>query len=126
MTKLRKNLIIRISDNQLKHILNEKIDNLKPEELAEYIRNVLSETGPYGIESCDIFQLKHTPTLSAIEKVNKVLAEFQFNDEDEYLIAFRATNNHIRNMMLNMARKIEDKTAEFNQVYTEIKKDTEN
>jgi hypothetical protein len=104
----------------------KKIDDLKPEELAEYIRNVLSETGPYQIDSWDIFQLKHAPTQSAIDKVNKVIAEFQFNEEDEYLIAFRATNNHIRNLMQNMARKIEDNTAEFNEVFTEIKKDTEN
>jgi hypothetical protein len=28
--------------------------------------------------------------------------------------------------MLNMARKIEDNTSEFNEVFTEIKKDSEN
>ena len=104
----------------------KKIDDLQPEELAEYIRNVLSETGPYQIDSWDIFQLKHAPTQSAIDKVNKVIAEFEFNAEDEYLIVFRATNNHIRNMMLNMSKKIEDNTAEFNEVFSEIKKDTEN
>jgi hypothetical protein len=104
----------------------KKIDNLKPEELAEYIRNVLSETGPYQIDNWHMYQLKHAPTQSAIEKVNKVIAEFQFNEEDEFLIAFRATKNHIRNMMLNMSKKIEDNTAEFSEVFTEIKKDTEN
>ena len=52
----------------------KKIDNLKPEELAEYIRNVLSETGPYQIDNWHMYQLKHAPTQSAIEKVNKVIA----------------------------------------------------
>lgn len=104
----------------------KKIDDLQPEELAEYLRSVFEGKGPYQIESWDIFQLKHAPTQSAIDKVNKVIAEFEFNEEDEYLIAFRATNNHIRNMMQNMARKIEDNTAEFSEIYTEIKKDVEN
>jgi len=104
----------------------KKIDDLQPEELAEYISNVFSETAPYQIDTWDIFQLKHAPTQSAIEKVEKVIAGFEFNENDEYLIAFRATNNHIRNMMLNMARKIEDNTSEFNEVFTEIKKDSEN
>ena len=103
----------------------KKIDDLKLEELAEYLRSVFEEKGPYQIESWDIFKLKHAPTQSAIDKVNKVIAGFEFNENDEYLIAFRATKKHIRNMMLNMARKIEDNTAEFNEVFTEIKKDTE-
>lgn len=104
----------------------KKIDDLQPEELAEYLQSVFEEKGPYKIDTWDIFQLKHAPTQSAIDKVNKVIAGFEFNENDEYLIAFRATNNHIRNMMLNMARKIEDNTAEFSEVFTEIKKDTEN
>ncbi len=104
----------------------KKIDDLKLEELAEYLRSVFEEKGPYKIDTWDIFQLKHAPTQSAIDKVNKVIAGFEFNENDEYLIAFRATNNHIRNMMLNMAKKIEDNTAEFNEVFTEVKKDTEN
>ena len=104
----------------------KKIDDLTNEELAEYIRNVFEQTGPYQIDNWHMYQLKHTPTQSAIDKVEKVIAGFQFNEEDEFLIAFRATNNHIRNLMLNMAKKIEYNTAEFNQVYTEIKKDTEN
>ena len=104
----------------------KKIDDLTNEALAEYLRDVFEETGPYQIDTWDIFQLKHAPTQSAIEKVEKVIAGFEFNENDEYLIAFRATNNHIRNMMLNMARKIEDNTSEFNEVFTEIKKDSEN
>ena len=104
----------------------KKIDDLTNEQLAEYLRDVFEQTGPFQIDNWDMYQLKHTPTQSAIEKVEKVIAGFQFTEEDEFLIAFRATKNHIRNMMLNMARKIEDNTSEFNEVFTEIKKDSEN
>jgi hypothetical protein len=91
----------------------KKIDDLTNEELAEYIRSVFEQTGPYQIDNWHMYQLKHTPTESAIEKVEK-------------MIAFRATKNHIRNMMLNMVRKIEDNTSDFNEVFAEVKKDTEN
>jgi hypothetical protein len=104
----------------------KKIDDLTNEELAEYLRSVFEERGPYQIDNWHMYQLKHTPTQSAIEKVEKVIARFEFNDEDEYLIAFRATKNHIRNMMMNMSKKIEDNNAEFSEKFTEIKKDTVN
>ena len=104
----------------------KKIDDLTNEALAEYLRDVFEETGPYQIDNWHMYQLKHTPTQSAIEKVEKVIAGFDFNENDEFLIAFRATKNHIRNMMLNMAMKIEDNTSEFNEVFTEVKKDDEN
>jgi hypothetical protein len=103
----------------------KKIDDLTNEELAEYLRSVFEQTGPYQIDNWHMYQLKHTPTQSAIEKVEKLIARFEFNEEDEFLIAFRATKNHIRNMMLNMTRKIEDNTSEFNEIFTEIKKDIE-
>jgi len=103
----------------------KKIDDLTNEELAEYLRSVFEQTGPFQIDGWHMYQLKHTPTQSAIEKVEKLIARFEFNNEDEYLIAFRATKNHIRNMMLNMSKKIEDNNAEFSEKFTEIKKDTE-
>lgn len=103
----------------------KKIDDLTNEELAEYLRSVFEETGPYQIDNWHMYQLQHSPTKSAIEKVEKVIEGFEFNEEDEFLIAFRATKNHIRNMMLNMASRIEDNTSEFNEVFTEIKKDSE-
>ncbi len=104
----------------------KKIDDLTNEQLAEYLRDVFEQTGPFQIDNWHMYQLKHTPTQSAIEKVEKVIARFQFNEDDEFLIAFRATKEHIRNMMLNMVRKIEYNNAEFSEKFTEIKKDTVN
>jgi hypothetical protein len=104
----------------------KKIDNLTNKELSEYIRKVYGEPGPFQIDSWRLFQQNHTPTLSEIEKVDKILAGMEFNDDDEFLIILRATRTHIRSYMLNMIRDIESNMSEFNEVFTEVKKDTEN
>jgi len=104
----------------------KKIDNLTNNKLAEYIRKVYDEPGPYQIDSWHLYQLNHTPTLSEIEKVERVLKSFEFNEDDEYLITLRATRTHIRNFSLNMIRAIEPTLLDFNEVFAEVKKDTEN
>ena len=104
----------------------KKIDNLTNNELAEYIRKVYGEPGQYQIDSWYLYKLNHTPTLSEIEKVDRVLKSFEFNEDDEYLITLRATRTHIRNYMLNMICDIESNMSEINEVFTEVKKDTEN
>ena len=104
----------------------KKVDNITNNELAEYIRKVYDEPGPYQIESWYLYQLNHTPTLSEIEKVDRVLKSFEFNEDDEYLITLRATRTHIRNYMLNMICNIESNMSEFDVVFNEVKRDIEN
>lgn len=104
----------------------KKIDNLTNNELAEYIRKVYDVTGPYQIDSWYLYQMNHTPTLSEIEKVDRVLQTFDFNENDGFLITLRATRTHIRNFSLNMIRASEPNLFDFNEVFTEVKKDTDN
>jgi len=104
----------------------KKIDNLTNNELAEYIRQVYDEPGPFQIDSWHLYQQNHTPTLFEIEKIDKILAGLEFNDDDEFLITLRATRTHIRNYILNMIRDIESNMSEFNEVFTEVKRDIEN
>jgi hypothetical protein len=104
----------------------KKIDNLTNKELSEYIRKVYDEPGPFLIESWHLYQLNHTPTLSEIEKADKILGGMEFNDDDEFIITLRATRTHIRNYMLNIIRDIESNMSEFNEVFTEVKRDIEN
>lgn len=105
----------------------KKIDNLTNKELAEYIRKVYDEPGlPYQIESWYLYQLNHTPSITEIEKVDRVLESFEFNEDDEYLITLRATRTHIRNYMLNKIHDIESNMTEFNEEFTEVKRDIEN
>lgn len=104
----------------------KKIDNLTNNEIAEYIRKVYDVSGPYQIDSWHLYQLNQIPTPSEIEKVDRVLKSFEFNEDDEYLVTLRATRTHIRNYMLNMICDIESNMSEFNEVFTEVKKDTEN
>jgi hypothetical protein len=104
----------------------KKIDNLTNKELSEYIRKVYDEPGPFQIDSWYLYQLNHTPSPTEIEKVERVLKSFEFNEDDEYLITLRATRTHIRNYMLNMICDIESNMSEFNEVFTEVKKDIEN
>lgn len=104
----------------------KKIDNLTNEELAEYIRKVYDVPGPYQIDSWYLYQLNHTPSPTEIEKVDRVLQTFDFNENDEFLITLRATRAHIRNFSLNMIRAIEPTLLDFNEVFAEVKKDTEN
>ena len=105
----------------------KKIDNLTNNELAEYIRKVYDEPGlPYQIDSWHLYQLNQTPTPSEIEKADKILAGMEFNDDDEFLITLRAKRTHIRNYVLNMIQDIESNMTEFNEEFTEVKKDNEN
>lgn len=104
----------------------KKIDNLTNNELAEYIKRAYDEPGPYHIDSWHIYQLNHVPSPKAIEKSEKILNKFEFNDDDEYLITLRATRTHIRNFTLNMIREIETNMSEFDAVFTEVKKDIKN
>ena len=104
----------------------KKIDNITNKELSEYIRKAYEEPGPFLIGSWHLYQQNHTPTFSEIEKLDKILAGMEFNDDDEFLITLRATRTHIRNFILNMIREIESNMSEFNEVFTEVKKDTEN
>jgi len=104
----------------------KKIDNLTNKELSEYIRKVYDEPGPFQIDSWYLYQLNHKPTLSEIEKVDKILAGMEFNDDDEFLITLRATRTHIRNYILNMLRDIGSNLSEFDEVFNEVKRDIEN
>ena len=104
----------------------KKIDNLTNKELAEYIRKVYDEPGPFQIDSWHLYQLNQTPTPSEIEKADKILAGMEFNDDDEFLITLRATRIHIRNYMLNMIRDIDSNLGEFDEVFSEVKRDIEN
>ena len=71
-------------------------------------------------------KLNHLPSNKEIEKADKILAGFEFNDDDEFLITLRATRTHIRNYTLNMIRDIESNISEFNEVFSEVKRDIEN
>jgi hypothetical protein len=104
----------------------KKIDNLTNNELAEYIKKVYDEPGPYQIDSWHLYRLNHLPSNKEIEKADKILAGFEFNDDDEFLITLRATRTHIRNYTLNMIRDIESNISEFNEVFSEVKRDIEN
>ena len=105
----------------------KKIDNLTNNELAEYIRKVYDEPGlPYQIDSWHLYQLNQIPTSSEIEKADKIIDGMEFNDDDEFLITLRATRIHIRNYILNMIRDIESNMSEFNEVFSEVKRDIEN
>jgi len=104
----------------------KKIDNISNNELAEYIKRAYDVPGPYQIESWYLYQLNHTPSTMEIDKADKILETFEFNEKDEYLITLRATRNHIRNFTLNMIREIENNLSEFNEVFFEVKKDSKN
>ncbi len=103
-----------------------KIDNLKDNELSEYIKQAYEEPGPYQIESWALYQLNHLPTPSEFSKADKILDSFEFNEDDEYLLTLRAKRNHIRNFILNIIRDIENNLSEFNEVFIEVKKDLAN
>lgn len=100
----------------------KKIDNLTNKELAEYIRKVYDEPGPFQIDSWHLYQQNHTPTLSEIEKADKILDGLEFNVDDEFIITLRATRTHIRNYILNMLRDIDSNLGEFDEVFSEVKK----
>lgn len=104
----------------------KKIDNLTNNELAEYIKRAYDTPGPYQIDSWKLYQLNHEPSHKAVEKADQILKTLEFNQDDEYLITLRATRNHIRNFILNMIQEIENNLSEFDQVFTEVKKDIEN
>jgi hypothetical protein len=104
----------------------KKIDKLTNNELAEYIKRIYDEPGPYQIDSWYLYQLNHEPTPKAIDKAENILNKFEFTEDDEYLITLRATRTHIRNFTLNMIREIENNLSDFDQVFTEVKKDKEN
>lgn len=104
----------------------KKIDNLTNNELAEYIKRAYDEPGPYHIDSWHIYQLNHIPSPKAIEKAEKILNKLEFNADDEYLITLRATKTHIHNFILNTIQEIENNLSEFDQVFTEVKKEIEN
>lgn len=101
----------------------KKIDKLTNNELAEYIKRVYDEPGPYQIDSWYLYQLNHEPSPTAIEKAEMILNKFEFTEDDGYLITLRATRTHIQNFTLNMIREIETKMLEFDAVFTEVKKD---
>lgn len=104
----------------------KKIDKLTNNELAEYIKRIYEEPGPYQIDSWYLYQLNHKPTPKAIDKAENILNKFEFTEDDEYLITLRATRTHIRNFTLNMIREIDDNLSEFNEVFTEVKNDIKN
>ncbi len=104
----------------------KKIDNLSNNELAEYIKRAYDEPGPYQIDSWYLYQLNHIPSPKAIDKAEKILNKLEFNENDEYLITLRATKTHIHNFILNTIQEIENNLSDFDQVFTEVKKDKEN
>jgi hypothetical protein len=104
----------------------KKIDNFTNDELADYIKRVYEEPGPYQIDSWFLYQLNHTPSDKEIEKADKILKKMEFNEHYEYIITLRATATHIRNFTLNMIRKIETNLSEFDEVFTEIKQEIDN
>ena len=75
----------------------KRIDNRTKHELAEYIKRAFDEPGPYHIDSWHIYHLNHVPSTKAIEKSEKILNMFVFNDDDEYIFTLRANRTHIHN-----------------------------
>jgi hypothetical protein len=94
----------------------EKIDSKTPKEIGEYILSAFEDAGPYHIESWPIYQLNFEPSEFETNQANHILREFEFDENDEYMVILRAKREHIRNLILNMLHELKEKPEEYHPI----------